>query len=167
MIDAAKKLEDGGADFIVLCCNTAHTLAEKIQDKINIPLLHIADATADKIKSMKIKNVGLLGTKFTMEADFYKKRLEEKHGLKVIVPQEPEIENVSKDINKICLGKTNPQVKKSLINIINKLIERGAEGIILGCTEIDLVIKQEDVKVPLFDTTRIHAETAAQYSLTL
>jgi len=165
LIDAAKKLENGGADFVVLCANTAHTMADKIQDNIKIPILHIADATAEKIKSAKIKNVGLLGTKFTMQEDFYKGRLEKKHRLRVIVPQEKEREIVNKEINNLILGKTNPLAKRQFIKIINNLVKNGAEAIILGCTEIPLIVQQKDVKVLLFDTTRIHAESAVEYSL--
>ena len=165
LIDAAKRLEKGGADFIVLCANTAHTMADKIQENIKIPVLHIADSTAERIKSSKIKSVGLLGTKFTMQEDFYKGRLEKKHKLKVIVPQEKEREIISKEINNLCLGKTNPQAKQQFIDIINNLAKNGAEAVILGCTEISLLVQQKDVKVPLFDTTKIHAESAVEYSL--
>lgn len=165
LIDAAKKLEKGGADFIVLCANTAHAMADEIQENIKIPVLHIADATAEKIKSSKIRNVGLLGTKFTMQEDFYKGRLEKKHKLKVIIPQEKEREIINKEINNLCLGKTNPLAKQQFIDVINNLVKNGAEAVILGCTEISLLVQQKDVKVPLFDTTRIHAESAVEYSL--
>lgn len=165
LIDAAKKLENGGASFIILCANTAHILFDKIQENVKIPILHIADMTAEKIKSKKIKNVGLLGTKLTMQSDFYKGRLEKKHRLKVIIPQKEEINIVNKEINNLCLGKININSKQQFLNIINNLIENGAEAIILGCTEISLLVKQEDVEVPLLDTTRIHSETAVEYSL--
>jgi aspartate racemase len=165
LIDAAKKLEKGGADFIILCANTAHTMFDKIQENVKIPILHIADATAEKIKSAKIKKVGLLGTKFTMEENFYKGRLEKKHGLQVLVPQEKEREIVHNEINKFILGKTSPEAKQQFISIINNLVKNGAEAVILGCTEIPLLVQQKDVKVMLFDTTRIHAESAVEYSL--
>jgi aspartate racemase len=165
LIDAAKKLEKGGADFVLLCANTVHVMADKIQENIKIPVLHIADATAEKIKSAKIKNVGLLGTKFTMQEDFYKGRLEKKYGLGVIVPSKKEREIVNEEINNLCLGKTNPLAKQQFIHIINNLVKNGAEAVILGCTEIPLLVQQKDVKVPLFDTTRIHAESAVEYSL--
>jgi aspartate racemase len=165
LIDAAKRLEKGGADFIIICANTPHRTYEAIQASVKIPILHIADATAQKIKSSKIKKVGLLGTKRTMEENFYRERLENKHGLKVIVPEEKEREFVNKEINNLCLGKENPQAKQKFIEIINNLVKNGAEGIILGCTEIPLLIQQKDVKVPIFDTTRIHAEAAVEYSL--
>lgn len=165
LINAAKRLEKGGADFLVLCANTAHTMTDEIQDNIKIPVLHIADATAEKIKIAKIKNVGLLGTKFTMEEDFYRQRLEEKHGLRVIVPPKKEREIVNTEINNLCLGKTNSRAKQQFRDIINNLVRNGADAVILGCTEIPLLIQQKDVKVPLFDTMRIHAESAAEYSL--
>ncbi|MFH1423531.1 MAG: aspartate/glutamate racemase family protein [Candidatus Nealsonbacteria bacterium] len=165
LIDAAKSVEKGGADFIVICANTAHVLADTIQKSVKIPVLHIADATAERIKSEKIINVGLLGTRITTEEGFYKKRLEIKYGLNVIIPQEKEREIVGKEINNLCLGKTTPQSKQRLIKIINNLVKNGAEAVILGCTELSLVLRQKDVKIPLFDTTRIHAETAAEHSL--
>jgi len=165
LIDAANTLEKGGADFIVICCNTAHILADEIQKNVKIPILHIADATADKIKAKKIKKVGLLGTKFTMNEDFYKGRLERKHGLKVIVPTEREKEIVHGGINNVIQGKTNPDMKKQFVGIINTLVKNGAEAVILGCTEIPLIVSQKDVKVMLFDTARIHAESAAEYSI--
>ena len=163
--DAAKNLEKGGADFIVICANTVHIIFDKIQENLKIPVLHITDATAEKIKAAKIKKVGLLGTKITMEEDFYKGRLEKKHGLKVIVPPEEEREIVHQEINNLCLGKTNPQAKQQLITIINNLVANGAEAVILGCTEIPLIIQQKDVKIPLFDTTRIHAEASVEMAL--
>lgn len=165
LIDAAKRLEQGGADFIIICANTPHRTYEAIQGSVKIPILHIADATAEKIKSAKIKKIGLLGTRRTMEENFYKGRLENKYGLKVFVPEEKEREFVSKEINNLCLGKTNPHAKQRFIEIINYLVKNGAEGIILGCTEIPLLIQQKDVKVPVFDTTRIHAEAAVDYCL--
>jgi len=165
IIKAAKNLEKAGADFIVLCANTAHTLADVIQENIKIPILHIADATAEKIKSAKIKKVGLLGTKLTMKEDFYKKRLQEKHGLEVLVPEESEMNIVSQEINNIFLGKTNKETKQNLVNAINNLVKAGAQGVILGCTEIPLVINKEDSEVPLFDTTLIHSESAVKYAL--
>jgi len=165
LIDAAKSLERGGADFILICANTSHNLYKIIQSSVKIPILHIADATAKKVKAAKIKTVGLLGTKRTMEEDFYKGRLERMHGLKVIVPQEKERELINKEINNLCLGKEDPQAKQQFIQIINNLVKNGAEGIILGCTEIPLLIQQKDVKIPLFDTTKIHAESAVEYAL--
>ncbi len=166
MIDAAKRLEKGGADFVVMCTNTMHKMADDVQDSIEIPLLHIADATAEKIKARGLKKIGLLGTKFTMEEDFYKGRLIKKHGLEVLIPDEKHRQIIHDVIyHELCMGKTNQSSKDQFIRIIKKLVDNGAEAVILGCTEIPLLIQQKDVKVLLLDTTRIHAENAAEYSL--
>ena len=166
MIDAARRVEKGGADFIVICTNTMHKMADEVQSSITIPLLHIADATAEKIRSKGLKKVGLLGTKFTMEEDFYKGRLSNTFGLDVIIPEEDEREIVHDIIYKeLCLGEIKKSSKKKFKKIIENLVSRGAEGIILGCTEIPLLIKQEDCSVPLFDTTEIHARSAVELSL--
>lgn len=166
MIDAARRVEKGGADFIVICTNTMHKMADEVQSSITIPLLHIADATAEKIRSKGLKKVGLLGTKFTMEEDFYKGRLSNTFGLDVIIPEEDEREIVHDIIYKeLCLGEIKKSSKKKFKKIIENLVSRGAEGIILGCTEIPLLIKQEDCSVPLFDTTEIHARSAVESSL--
>jgi len=161
MIDAAKKLEKAGADFIVICTNTMHLMANEVQNNINLPLLHITDATAQSIKSKHLRKVGLLGTKFTMEKEFYKDRLIEKHNIDVVIPSDNDREIVHNIIyNELCLGNINDTSKNEYLRIINNLEEQGAEGIILGCAEIPLLIKQEDVKIPIFDTTTIHAEQA-------
>ncbi len=165
LIDAAQSLEESGVDFILLCANTAHVLFEKIQENVKISIIHIADATAGKIKSAKIKNIGLLGTKLTMQEDFYRGRLEKEHNLNVLVPPEEEMEIVAEEINNLCLGKTNSDAKRQFLDIIDDLVKQGAEGIILGCTEIPLLIKQSDVKIPLFDTTMLHAESAVERAL--
>lgn len=167
MIDAARRVERGGADFVVICTNTMHKMADEVQSNINIPLLHIADATAEKIRSKGLKKVGLLGTKFTMEEDFYKGRLSNKFGLDVIIPKEDEREIVHDIIYKeLCLGEIKKLSKIKFKKIIENLVSKGAEGIILGCTEIPLLIKQEDCSVPLFNTTEIHARSAVEISLT-
>jgi aspartate racemase len=166
MIDAAKRLEKGGADFVVICTNTMHKMADDVQNNIKIPLLHIADATAEKIKSKGLKKIGLLGTKFTMEEDFYKGRLIKKYGLDVLIPDAKERQIVHDVIyHELCLGKINQSSKDQFIKIIKNLVDNGAEAVILGCTEIPLLVQQKDVKVLLFDTTRIHAEGAVEYSL--
>ena len=166
MIKAAQNLEKGGADFVLICTNTMHKMADDVQDNINIPLLHLVDTTADKIKQNRLKKVGLLGTKFTMEEDFYKGRLMNKYGLDVIIPNEKDRKIIHQVIyQELCLGNIKKSSKDRYIEIINKLIESGAEAVILGCTEIPLLIRQEDVKVPLYDTTAIHAEAAVEYSL--
>lgn len=165
MGDVAHSLEKGGADFIVICTNTMHKVINDIQEKINIPIIHIADATANKIKEQGISSVGLLGTRYTMEQDFYKSRLES-NGIKIIVPNDNEREIVNKIIyEELCLGKVQQTSRDYYKKVIQSLIETGAEGIILGCTEIGLLMKPEDSDVPLFDTTYIHALEAVNMSL--
>jgi aspartate racemase len=166
MIAAAKSVERGGADFVVICTNTMHKVAEEVQKQINIPILHIADATAESIKARGMKKVGLLGTKFTMEEDFYKGRLIQKHNLEIIVPTAEARELVHRVIyDELCIGEIKISSKMKYLDIIERLAREGAEGIILGCTEIGLLVKKEDSRVPLFDTTRIHAFAAVEYAL--
>jgi aspartate racemase len=166
MIDAAKRLELGGADMIVICTNTRHKMADDIQKNTPIPLIHIADATAEKVMKSGMKRVGLIGTKFTMEENFYKGRLIEKYGLDVIIPDEEERQMVHDTIYKeLCLGIINQNSREKFTRVIENLARNGAEGVILGCTEIPLLVRQEDVKVQLFDTTCIHAKAAADYAL--
>lgn len=167
MIDAAQRLKNGGADFIVIASNTMNSSAEDIQEKVRIPVLHIADATGKKIKEKGLTSVILLGTKYTMESTFYRDRLEKKYGIKVILPNQVERDYINTVIfDELCAEKINKNSKEHFIQIINRLVkESRAEGVILGCTEIPLLIKQEDVSVPVFDTTAIHAEEAVTYSL--
>jgi aspartate racemase len=166
MIRAGQSLEKAGADFIVLCTNTMHKLADDIQSQVAIPLLHIADAAAKSIADARYKTIGLLGTRYTMEQDFYRKRLAEKHGLKVLIPDEPDREKINAVIyNELCLGLVEPESRKYYLGVIDALAERGAEGVILGCTEIELLVRPEDCSTPLFPTTRIHAEAAVEYAL--
>jgi aspartate racemase len=166
LIEAARNLERGGAHFIVLCTNTMHKVAEDIQAHVNIPFLHIADPTAELVKEAGIRNIGLLGTRFTMEEEFYKGRLSQKHGLHVSVPSAEEREIVHRIIyEELVLGKIEKRSKAQYLEIIEQMVKRGAEGIILGCTEIGLLVHPEDSRVPLFDTTRIHAEAAVDNAL--
>jgi aspartate racemase len=166
MIDAAKRIELGGADFVIICTNTMHKMAEEMQQKIQIPILHIADSTAEKIKAAGYKKIGLLGTKFTMEENFYKGRLIEKYNLEVLIPDEAERQFVHDVIYKeLCLGIVQQNSKNRFKEIIENLSKKGVQAVILGCTEIPLLIKQEDVSIPLFDTTRIHAESAVDFAL--
>jgi aspartate racemase len=166
LISAAQDAENGGADFVIICTNTMHKLADEVQKQIQIPLLHIADATAQRIKSLGLHQIGLLGTKFTMEEGFYKDRLTEKYGLEVLIPTENEREIIHRVIyDELCLGEINPASKEQYLRIMDHLVENGAEGIILGCTEISLLVGPEDSSVPLFDTTQIHAEAAVDYAL--
>jgi aspartate racemase len=162
----AQDVERGGADLLVLCTNTMHKVADEMQASVHIPLLHIADATAQRIKAAGLTRVGLLGTRFTMEQDFYKGRLVEKHGLEVLTPDEIEREIVHCVIyDELCLGLIQDESREAYQRIMAGLIERGAQGIILGCTEIELLVHAEDCAVPLFPTTRIHAEAAVEYAL--
>lgn len=159
MTDAATSLEKAGADMILIWTNTMHKMANEVQNSISIPLIHIADSTAEMVKKQNLHKVALLWTKFTMEEDFYKWRLEEKHWLEVIIPDTEDREIIHNIIyNELCLWKIDDSSKQKYITIINKLIQSGAEWIILWCTEIPLLIKQEDVLVPILDTTKIHAE---------
>lgn len=163
---AAKNLENSGADFVVLCTNTMHKVADEIQASINIPLLHIADATAQKVIDAGIHKVGLLGTSWTMDEDFYKGRLIEKFGLEVLLPNAQDREIIHRVIfDELVVGKIEQHSKEQYLGIIEKLVNQGAEGVILGCTEIGLLIQQADCRIPLFDTTRIHAEAAVEYAL--
>ena len=163
--EAAYNLEKAGTDFIVICTNTMHKVVNQIKEKISIPILHIAEMTAEKILEKGLKNIALLGTKYTMEQDFYKSKLIEK-GINVIIPDKNDIETINEVIyDELCLGTINFNSKKKFLEIVDKLRSKGAEGIILGCTEIGLLIKNEDTDVPLFDTAIIHAEQAAMYSI--
>ncbi len=163
--EAAYNLEKAGADFIVICTNTMHKVINQIKERISIPILHIAEMTAEKILEKKMKNIALLGTKYTMEQDFYKSKLIEK-GINVIIPDKNDIEIINKVIyDELCLGIINPESKVKYLEIVKTLKQKGAEGIILGCTEIGLLIKNEDTDIPLFDTALIHAEQAAIYSI--
>ncbi|MFF5995118.1 aspartate/glutamate racemase family protein [Lysinibacillus sp. KU-BSD001] len=161
----AKNLEKAGADFIVICTNTMHKVAPIIEKAIHIPLLHIADATASEIQHMQLNKIGLLGTKYTMEQDFYKERIRQ-HGIEIAIPCEEARLEVNRIIfEELCLGDIKPSSKDYYLQVIDELIQQGAEGIILGCTEIGLLIKHEDVQVPVFDTTVIHAKNAVTVAL--
>ena len=165
MIDAARRVERGGADFVLICTNTMHKMAEEVEASISIPLLHIADVTAERIISSGLKKVGLLGSAFTMEQDFYKGRLIDKYGLEVVIPSQIERQVVDNIIfNELCLGEIKDSSREQIETIMGNLVDDGAQGIILGCTELPSLIKQKDCSVPLFDTTAIHAKAAAEYA---
>ena len=166
LVSAAKSLESGGADFIVFCTNTMHKAADEIQAQTHIPFLHIADATAQRVKEAGLRKIGLLGTRFTMEEDFYKGRLAREFGLQVNVPNANEREIVHRVIyDELVLGEIRPGSKRRYLDIIGRLVNEGAEGVILGCTEIGLLVHEGDCAVPLFDTTKIHALAAVEYAL--
>ncbi|MCG8684543.1 MAG: aspartate/glutamate racemase family protein [Desulfobacterales bacterium] len=163
---AAKDIQAAGADFLLICTNTMHCVAPQVQEAIDIPLLHIADATAEKIKAKGMKTVGLLGTAFTMEQDFYKGRLTDAYGLNVIVPDEADRKIVHDVIYKeLCLGMIKDDSRKEYLRIIDDLAEQGVEAVILGCTEIGLLVKETDTSVPLLDTTAIHAQKAVEAAI--
>jgi aspartate racemase len=162
---AALNLENAGADFIVICTNTMHKVAPEIVARINIPLIHIAEATAETLIETGIHKVALLGTKYTMKEDFYKNKIEDA-GIKVLIPEEEDINIINATIyEELCLGIISEKSKSEFLRIIAGLKKQGAEGVILGCTEIGLLIKSEDTDLPVFDTTYIHALKAALYSI--
>ena len=168
LAEAAVKLQGAGAEALVLCTNTMHKVAQDIETAVSIPLLHIADATAEAIQQAGFKKVALLGTRFTMEQDFYKKRLTDGYGLEVLVPDEEGRALVHQVIyQELCLGVVNPDSRQKYQQIMADLVTQGAEAIILGCTEIGLLVSAEDSAVPLFDTTALHAQKAADYSLSV
>ena len=164
--EAALKIQAAGADFLVICTNTMHKVAPDIEKAIHIPILHIADATAELLVDKGIKTVGLLGTSFTMEEDFYKGRLMKKYGLEVLIPNEPDRKIVHNVIyQELCLGRMIESSKIEYLRIIKRLASQGAEGVILGCTEIGLLVNQSDTDIELCDTTAIHAKKAVEYAI--
>ena len=166
MAGTARVLEQGGAEAIVICANTMHRLAGDIAAAVRIPLLHIADATAAEVRKRGLKTVGLLGTRYTMELDFYRGRLASRHGLKVLVPEEPGRTTVHDVIyNELGHGLVRPEARRAYVEIIDDLVQRGAEGVILGCTEIPMLVRPEDSRVPVFDTTALHAAAAVDFAL--
>ena len=165
MIEVARSIENGGADFLLICTNTMHKMADEVQAAIQIPLLHIVDATAKEINAKGLHKIGLLGTKFTMEEDFYVDRLKTQ-GLEVLIPDQEERDIVHRIIyEELVLGKILQSSIKEYKKIIEKLVRNGAQGIVLGCTEIGLLVKQNDYPIPLFDTTYVHAKAAVAVAL--
>jgi aspartate racemase len=166
MADAAKRLELAGADIIVLCTNTMHLCEESILNSITIPFLHIAEATGQEIASRSISTIALLGTRFTMEKDFYKKYLTEHFGMKVLIPDDEDRNTIHSIIyNELVQGQIRPDSRQKYVDIIAKLQTQGAQGVILGCTEIPLLISDADVNIPTFNTTKIHAEKAVEWAI--
>lgn len=165
LTEAAVTLENAGVDVIILCTNTLHRVIPSVEERIHIPVLHIAEATADRIVEQGIKKVGLLGTAATMTLAFYKERLN-KRGIEVVIPSEADIEIVDKVIfDELCHGQIKSESKREYLRIIDELQKQGAKGVILGCTEIDLLIQQEDVSIPVFDTTEIHVDEVVDWAL--
>ena len=168
LIEAARQASTAGSECIVICTNTMHKLADEIVKQIDMPLLHIADATAEKVNDLHISKIGLLGTRFTMEEDFYRGRLEKNFGLEVLIPDEQGKKIVHEVIyEELVKGVIRGESRMQYREIMSNMVDKGAQGIILGCTEIGLLVKEEDASVPLFDTTRIHAEKAVEFALGL
>ena len=166
LAEAAKGVEAGGADFLMICTNTMHKVADAVTDAVSIPLLHIADATAAQLQADGITKVGLLGTSFTMEQDFYKKRLTDKYGIEVVIPNKRDRDLVHNVIyDELCLGTIKESSRDEYVRITGELAKEGAQAVILGCTEIALLIQQEHTDVPLYDTTAIHAQSAVMLAL--
>ena len=166
LADAARKIEMAGADFLLICTNTMHKVARVISEAVDIPLLHIADATAERIKAKNIQTVGLLGTRFTMEEEFYRGRPSEKHGLSVIIPSREDRKTVHDVIfEELCQGKIRTESRMRYLSIIETMHRQGAEAVIEGCTEIGMLVNQNHTKVPLFDTTVLHVEQAVCLAL--
>ena len=166
MVSAAQRVESGGADFLLICTNTLHMFADEVQAAVSIPLLHIADATAYAVQAAGLTSVALLGTRYTMEADFYTDRLRGLHRLNVLIPNDQDRRIIDHVIyNELVLGKFNSESKDEYIRIIEGQVESGAEGVILGCTEIGLLVNESHINVPVFDTARIHAQQAVELSL--
>ncbi len=162
----AKNIQSAGADFLVICTNTMHKVAPQIENEIDIPLLHIADATAETIVRNRLKKVGLLGTVFTMEQDFYKGRLINRYGLDVITPNSDDRQIVHRIIyEELCLGEVKEDSRSEYLRVIDSLASQGAEAVILGCTEIGILVNQNDTKVELLDTTELHAKKAVEYAI--
>jgi aspartate racemase len=166
LVKAAKALEAGGADLFLICSNTMHKVAAEVQAAVKIPLLHIADATANELLTDGITKVGLLGTAFTMQQEFYKGRLVEEFGIEVITPSAEQQQKVHEVIyQELCLGQIDKESKRYYLNVIEDLFDQGAQAIILGCTEITLLVQQADTSIPLYDTTAIHAQSAVEAAL--
>lgn len=166
MVDAAQRLQGAGADVLLLCTNTMHRMAPALESALSIPLIHIADPTAAAIKAAGLRKVGLLGTAFTMEQDFYKGRLRERHGLEVIVPEADDRATVHHIIyDELVAGQITPSSRAAYRQVIARLVQAGAEAVIIGCTEIMLLVQPEDSAVPLFDTTALHAAAAVEAAL--
>jgi aspartate racemase len=166
MVDTARSLEKGGAEIIIIATNTMHMMYEDICKNVDLPILHIADAVAEEIKSKQLKTVALLGTRFTMEKEFYSGRLKKKHQINTVIPDDQDMDVVHNIIySELVMGEIKSESKRAYIKIIKKLTDKGAEGVILGCTEIPLLIKQDDLNIPIFDTTDIHAKAAVDLAL--
>lgn len=167
MVEAAKNVERGGADCLIICTNTMHKMADEVQAAVGIPLVHIGDATANSIKKEKVSKPLLLATRYTMEQDFYKGRLQNQHGINVLVPNDNDRTTVHDIIYKeLCVGEIKDESRRQYQRIVQEAVGNGADGVIFGCTEVTLLLSQNDVPVPVFDTTALHAEAALDFALT-
>jgi len=166
VVEGTRALERAGAQLLLICSNTMHKVADAVEKAVQVPLLHIADATARAVRRKGLSRVGLLGTRFTMEEDFYRRRLEDEHGIQVLIPNTAERELVHGVIyRELVIGRIRDESREQFLQIISSLVDRGAQGVVLGCTEIGLLVKQKDAPVPLFDTTEIHALWAVDMAL--
>ncbi len=166
MVKAGTDLKEAGADFLLICANTMHKMADEVEERVDLPVIHIGDSTAEVIKERVMSTVGLVGTKYVMEGEFYKRRMEERHGIEVLIPGKENRDKVHDIIyNELCKGEVREESKDSLLKMLQDMVERGAEGIILGCTEIPLYVTEDDIDTPLFDTTAIHAEAAVDRAI--
>lgn len=166
LVDAGNAVKRAGADFLVICTNTMHKVADDVERKVGLPLLHIIDVTGDAVREQGLHQIGLLGTRFVMEGSFYQERLRDRFSIDVLVPTEDDIDAIHQIIyDELCEGKIKVSSRRVCADIISKLVNKGAEGIVLGCTELPLLIQPGDIHVPIFDTTRLHAEAAANLAL--
>ena len=166
LVDAGDAVKRAGADFLVICTNTMHKVADDVEEKVGLPLLHIADVTGDAIKERGLHRIGLLGTRFVMTEPFYQERLRDRFAIELLVPGEDDIDTIHQIIyNELCEGKIKASSRRVCADIISRLVNEGAEGIVLGCTELPLLIQPGDIHAPIFDTTRLHAEAAVNLAL--
>ncbi|TEU17369.1 MAG: aspartate/glutamate racemase family protein [Dehalococcoidia bacterium] len=166
LVDAGNAVKRAGADFLIICTNTMHKVADDVEEKVGLPLLHITDVTGDAIKERGLHRIGLLGTRFVMKESFYQERLRDRFAIEVIVPGEDDIDTIHQIIyHELCESKVNASSRCVCANIVSKLVNNGAEGIVLGCTELPLLIQPGDINVPIFDTTQLHAEAAVNLAL--
>jgi len=166
LVDAGNAVKRAGADFLIICTNTMHKVADDVEEKVGLPLLHITDVTGDAIRERGLHRIGLLGTRFVMKESFYQERLRDRFAIEVIVPGEDDIDTIHQIIyHELCESKVNASSRRVCANIVSKLVNNGAEGIVLGCTELPLLIQSGDINAPIFDTTQLHAEAAVNLAL--
>lgn len=166
LVEAGNAVKQAGADFLVICTNTMHKVADDVEEKAGLPLLHIVDVTGNAVRERGLHRIGLLGTRFVTKEPFYQERLQERFGIEVLVPRENDVITIHQIIyNELCEGKIKASSRRICADIISRLVNKGAEGIVLGCTELPLLIRPSDIDVPIFDTTRLHAEAAVNLAL--